>query len=71
MSDFIATEFADLQSSGRPPDLLADLYREIGISAVAAALYVMAMPVAPKNEATSNERRMPVPAILQSEDLVD
>jgi hypothetical protein len=39
MSDFIATEFADLQSSGRPPDLLADLYREIGISAVAAALY--------------------------------
>jgi hypothetical protein len=51
MSDFIATEFADLQSSGRPPDLLADLYREIGISAVAAALYVMAMPVAPKNDA--------------------
>ena len=27
MSDFIATEFADLQSSGRPPDLMADLYR--------------------------------------------
>jgi hypothetical protein len=70
MSDFIATEFADLQSSGRPPDLLADLYREIGISAVAAALSVMAMPVASKNDATSNERRMPVPAILQSEDLV-
>ena len=70
MSDFIATEFADLQSSGHPPDLLADLYREIGISAVAAALSVMAMPVASKNDATSNERRMPVPAILQSEDLV-
>jgi hypothetical protein len=70
MSDFIATDLADLQSSGRPPDLLADLYREIGISAVAAALYVMAMPVASKNYATSNERRMPVPAIFQSEDLV-
>jgi hypothetical protein len=67
MSDFIATEFADLQSSGRPPDLLADLYREIGISAVAAALYVMAMPVAPKNVATSDGRT--IPAILQSDDL--
>jgi hypothetical protein len=28
------------------------------------------MPVAPKNDATSDERRMPIPAILQSEDLV-
>jgi hypothetical protein len=67
MSDFITTEFAAPQSAGHSPDLQVNFYKEIGISALAAALYVMAKPVAPKNVATSDGRT--VPAILQSDDL--
>jgi hypothetical protein len=67
MSDFIATEFVEPQSFGRPPDLQAQLYKPIGISAVAAALDVMSKPVAPKHDTSTDNRR--VPAILQSESL--
>ena len=67
MSEFIATEYAELQSSGHPPDLQVHLYKEIGISALVAALHVMTKPVAPKNVATSDGRT--TPAILQSDDL--
>jgi hypothetical protein len=45
------------------------LYREIGISALVAALQVMAKPVASKNDASSDEPRIPIPAILQSDGL--
>ena len=38
MFDHVAYEFNDEQTNGHPHDLLARLYREIGISAVAAAL---------------------------------
>ena len=37
MSDKYSVEFNEPQSGGHPHDLLARLYREIGISAVAAA----------------------------------
>ena len=67
MSDFIATEYADPRSSCHPCDLQVHLYKEIGITALAAALHVMAKPVAPKNVATSDGRT--IPAILQSDDL--
>jgi hypothetical protein len=67
MSDFIATEFVEPQSFGRPPDLQVHLYKQIGISAVVAALDVMSKPVAPKHDATTDEGR--IPAILQSESL--
>ncbi|MGJ0427332.1 hypothetical protein [Methylocystis sp.] len=40
MSDKYSVEFNEPQSGGHPHDLLARLYREIGISAVAAALEV-------------------------------
>ena len=69
MSDFIATEYADPQSSGLPHDLQVQLYKEIGITALAAALHVMAKPTAPKNGATLDERRIPIPAILRGDDL--
>jgi hypothetical protein len=62
MSDFITTEFA-----GHSPDLQVHLYKEIGISALAAALHVMAKPVASKDVAASDGRT--IPAILQSDDL--
>lgn len=41
MPDMFVTEFSAPQSAGHPHDLLARLYREIGISAVAAALEVL------------------------------
>ncbi len=69
MSDFIATEYADSQSSSHPCDLQVHLYREIGISALAAALHVIATPTAPKSGATLDECRIPIPAILRGDDL--
>jgi hypothetical protein len=69
MSEFIATESAKPQSSGNARDLQVRLYKEIGISALVAALHVMAKPVAPKNGAALDEQRIPIPAILQSDDL--
>jgi hypothetical protein len=69
MSDFIATEYADPQSSGHPHDPQVHLYKEIGITALAAALHVMAKPTAPKNGATLDERPIPIPAILRGDDL--
>jgi hypothetical protein len=68
MSDFIATEYADPQSSGRPHDLQVHLYKEIGISALAAAVHVIAKPTAPKSGATLDEGRIPIPAILRGDD---
>jgi hypothetical protein len=43
--------------------------KEIGITALAAALHVMAKPTAPKSVATLDERRIPIPAILRGDDL--
>lgn len=50
MSDQFSVDFNQEQSGGHPHDLLARLYREIGISAVAAALEATnfsAQPVEP------------------------
>lgn len=63
MSNLIVTDFNEPQSSDHPNDLLARLYREIGISAVAAALDVMTSPTLPKKVESLDERRLP--AILQ------
>jgi hypothetical protein len=67
MSDFITTEFAATQFAAHSPDLQVHLYKEIGILALAAALHVMAKPVASKDVAVSDGRT--IPAILQSDDL--
>lgn len=58
MSKLIVTDFSEPQPHGHPNDLLAQLYREIGISAVAAALDVMAKPL-PKKVESLDERRLP------------
>lgn len=68
MSDKFSIEFNQSQSSGHPHDLLARLYREIGISAVAAALEVQQFsqrPAAPVERL--DERRLP--AMLLGEHL--
>lgn len=44
MSDQYSIAFNPEQKSGHPHDLLARLYREIGISAVAAALEISRLP---------------------------
>jgi hypothetical protein len=40
MSEQPYVEFSDSQTGGHPRDLLARLYREIGVSAVATALEI-------------------------------
>lgn len=47
MSDQFSVDFNQEQSGGHPHDLLARLYREIGISAVAAALEATNFPAQP------------------------
>jgi hypothetical protein len=54
MSDKYSTEFK-LSSGGHPHDLLARLYREIGISAVAAALEVTGHSEAAAEEAKGSD----------------
>ena len=66
MSKLVATDFSETQSADRPHDLLARLYREIGISAVAAALEVMTHPSPEQTEESEDAR---LPAILLDEQL--
>lgn len=66
MSKPVATDFSETQPADRPRDLLAKLYREIGISAVAAALEVLTHP-APEQAGDAEETRLP--AILRDEQL--
>jgi hypothetical protein len=68
MSDKYSVEFNEPQSSGHPHDLLARLYREIGISAVAAALEVEQFA---QHEGASIERldERRLPAVLMSDEL--
>ncbi len=50
MSDKYSIEFPVSHFGGHPHDLLARLYREIGISAVAAALEVSRLPESEKED---------------------
>ncbi|MGZ9409746.1 MAG: hypothetical protein ACXW3J_03850 [Methylocystis sp.] len=68
MSDKYSVEFNEPQSSGHPHDLLARLYREIGISAVAAALEVEQFAQQPMATVERlDERRLP--AVLLGDEL--
>ena len=78
MSDMFVTEFSAPESASHPHDLLARLYREIGISAVAAALDALGGPwsFAPKSFASKSSAEPAIsldhhrlPAILRGEDL--
>jgi hypothetical protein len=62
MSKLVANEFSEAHSGQHPHDLLARLYREIGLSAVAAALDVMRTPE-PVEPATLEPH--PLPAVLE------
>ncbi|MBG0811661.1 hypothetical protein IY145_20115 [Methylosinus sp. H3A] len=66
MSKLVATDFSETQSADRPHDLLARLYREIGISAVAAALEVMTHSGSEQSDESEDAR---LPAILLEEQL--
>ena len=59
MSDPFSVDFNQDQPGGHPHDLLARLYREIGISAVAAALEATNFEARPTDVASANvdERR--------------
>jgi hypothetical protein len=65
MSELYTTSFSEPPASGHPHDLLALLYREIGISAVAAALEAISKPETPAVE----QVELPIPAVLRSDDL--
>ncbi|WP_159731104.1 hypothetical protein [Methylosinus sp. Ce-a6] len=66
MSNFVAADFSETQPADRPHDLLAKLYREIGISAVAAALEAMTYSSPEHVEHVEDAR---LPAILLDEQL--
>jgi hypothetical protein len=66
MSDQFVTEFGECALPASPQDLLARLYREIGLSAVAAALDVINTPSA---AATAIEAEQKLPEFLQGESL--
>ena len=65
MSKLFSESFSEQPASGHPHDLLARLYREIGISAVAAALEAISKPDASVEQAPVYR----IPAVLQSDDL--
>lgn len=68
MLDKYSIEFNEPQTGGHPHDLLARLYREIGISAVAAALEVEQLA---QRSATAIERLEDrrLPAALMGDEL--
>ncbi|MFO1125710.1 MAG: hypothetical protein U1E25_10755 [Methylocystis sp.] len=68
MLDKYSIEFNEPQTGGHPHDLLARLYREIGISAVAAALEVEQLA---QRSATTIERLddRRLPAALMGDEL--
>jgi hypothetical protein len=68
MFDKYSVEFNEAQAGGHPHDLLARLYREIGISAVAAALEVEHFAQQPAAVIESLEDRR-LPAVLLGEEL--
>jgi len=67
MSQMFVTEFSE-SDSGIQHDLLARLYREIGLSAVAAALEIMDAPAKPAAPPQGGDSRRQ-PAFLQEEEL--
>ncbi|MFO1104453.1 MAG: hypothetical protein U1E20_16295 [Methylocystis sp.] len=68
MFDKYSVEFNEAQAGGHPHDLLARLYREIGISAVAAALEVEHFVRQPTATIERLEDRR-LPAILLGDEL--
>lgn len=68
MFDKYSVEFNEPQAGGHPQDLLARLYREIGISAVAAALEVEQFAQQPRAVIERLEDRR-LPAVLLGEEL--
>lgn len=69
MSEKYSVEFNAPAPSGHPHDLLARLYREIGISAVAAALEVAHLPAQRVAEPPINLDERRIPAVLLGDDL--
>ncbi len=67
MSQMFVTEFSE-SDSGIQHDLLARLYREIGLSAVAAALETMDAPAKPAAPQQSSDSRQ-TPVFLRQEEL--
>ena len=68
MSKLFVTEFGESPLPNPQHDLLARLYREIGVSAVAAALEVVNAPASAKEGAVARLRSEPsTPAFLQEE----
>jgi hypothetical protein len=68
MFDRYSVEFNEPQAGGHPHDLLARLYREIGISAVAAALEVERFAQQPTAAIERLDGRR-LPAVLLGDEL--
>ncbi len=68
MSHQFVTEFQQLSAESPEHDLMARLYREIGLSAVAAALDVMNTPSF-QNPTTATVQSHQTPAFLQEDSM--
>jgi len=69
MSDQFSVAFDQSPSGGHPHDLLARLYREIGISAVAAALEVSQFSEKAAETSSLNLDGRRIPPLLLGDDL--
>jgi hypothetical protein len=67
MSKLLVSEFGESPLPNPQHDLLARLYREIGVSAVAAALEVVNAPSTATRGAASIKNEPQVPAFLREE----
>ena len=67
MSKLLVSEFGESPLPNPQHDLLARLYREIGVSAVAAALEVVKAPSAADGSAAKIKSEPQMPAFLREE----
>ncbi len=67
MSKLLVSEFGESPLPNPQHDLLARLYREIGVSAVAAALEVVNAPATTGNGPAKLKKEAEVPAFLREE----
>jgi len=67
MSKLLVSEFGESPLPNPQHDLLARLYREIGVSAVAAALEVVNAPSSSKGSPAQIKSELQLPAFLREE----
>jgi hypothetical protein len=71
MHEFGAVALTKTRPHRHPCDRLTEHYREIGISAVLAALCILSEPLPLKDTGISEERSATIPSVLRDEGFAD